>query len=1355
METPKSLKNKIIVDPYKELDKSNTKLLQKMKFPIETEKEKNWMMYGDGSFHSGGNRHIFIYLLPASVAAYYIEIDKDESNFIKQSLSAEQKEVDEQRPVLAYFDKGLFKNGVCQPQNSGYLCLGYGKHSISEREHLDGWIEVPRLFFSGINDYVYLAVSCVNEPQIHVSSFPENQPFFWDLPVASSIYNDQLLSESKIIPGTAKMITKILDEENIYYRRRIYAEKTLKVEYSWQKTGRRSDYAKLEDGTICKKLLRLVKCTTQDGEYNASVSLPVYVYNRNRNGITAFVWHSGNEDDVVKKSSVGYNEGEEDKFYNKYRYLLDSLSLETIYGSFASLTKITEEAAARYIVRSLAHQPEGYRSVSVEGHLVYLMGGALYRIKKIVDSYKGVRSPGDTSSHKGEELLSEEDLLRVQALFKINNSLLRYDSKVAYENIPNADRAAEIYNEEKHFVKDVLGIPKGSSGCKRMQSLIRRIFRGIADLGITIDYVYCDIEYINNEARAIAVNRFCPQYLKALNGKDKEDKTQKNIYDNLYSEIESDSQFLRALQSLSYVPNGVGLNSIMDMSLGDKGLAQKYGITNYKSYAERRNLNVWDVVMKNYTNSLFYNSIFAPIQVIFPDAKCSSDSRYILKGYLNRAEEFETYLGGNVNLYGKMYSSLPLYGEHMTNGYKKLNMDNWNILPVPSLFSFFMDSINRLRVVALSSKGKFNVFITTWNIWAFDINKILEFRLCDNEGNLIKQSDDDDDEVKAYHRELLYHTFLMNPDKAIAYFNLDKTVKDKKHYINLESEDGGYFKYAYNELNEILTDINKELGHGIIIPQTDMLAVETEPYVLSCAEVNNKWIWRLTVDRKTNPQPNKKEKGVVSFNVDGRQITFNNVEEFSEGEGIGFWIITPPNIIPKILTEQDYYGKHSAITISDISFTERENVLDIIDYTAEKNPAEYVRLTFPYNRYTILGDMPSHHSVTMKFRVTDVLESDCRLLDLGILRNSKNKLYLFILGKKNDGTINFSLKEGSTIHNVKTIKKGELYELKLRIDITHQDESMVSGNFYYALNVINNSTVNYDQNWSEPYPWNYSISHADYCYANNISLWHYCNRPDCITHKENLTLKEIIEKNIKEELTSGSLKEEDIDIQRKKLRSQYFYDILEEVKIRVENFSIHAHGHQEKVELFRESNGLNISRVNKSIAAYRLNTWEIHDSPVEVENENIIDETIIGKFSWLNACECKVRYKLTYSLFDEKGDEISLGDQERPSAAANIIYPLDGRLKLIKVSYKNVIFEVEPQSEGYMLVKLLNCYSKSAKIKWSLYKLEDGDSGTENLLHETSIRIVDIIRNYSCDKKIASINLFKKNGETNYKTKQI
>ncbi len=1340
MEMPKSLKNKIIVDPYKELDKSNTKLLQKMKFLLESEKDENWMMYGDGSFHSGGNRHLFIYLLPASVAAYYIEIDKNENNFIKQSLSAEQKEADEQRCALAYFDKGLFKNGVCQPQDSGYLCLGYGKRLISEREHLDGWIEVPRLFFSGINDYVYLAVSCVNEPQIHVSSFPENQPFFWDLPVACSIYNDQPLSESKIIPGIVKMITKILDEENIYYRRRIYVEKTLKVEYSWQKTGRRLDYAKLEDGIICKKLSKIVKCTTQDGEYSTSVSLPIYVYNRNRNGITAFVWHSGNEDDLVKKSSVGYNEEEKDKFYNDYRYLLDSLSLGTIYGSFASLTKITEEATARYIVRTLAHQPEGYRAVSIEGHLVYLMGGALCWIGEALSHNKKTDSEDEHAIESiGENSIVDDSdnspvdennwdnviLPRIDAMFEINGSKLFFDNPLYYPNVNL--KGQDLTAFAVTYLKNILGISKGMSGCSKLSRLLKTLFSKINKLGLSVDYVYCDIEKIYNDAWMLKVLRFDEHYIETkarqnldrdveqstLN--DEKRKVQANIYHSLWEEIQEGElhhEIYSQMMSLGFYNEGRGVqlgelfnddatedekekwNVLYDIYKVAEG-KEYYGIANSKSYERRRNLNVWDVAMKNYMNELFLKYVVTPVKQIFKNAKCSCYGHTYANGYINHADNWETYLGGSLKLNGDMYSSVSLYGNYYSKGIKKLSMDNWEILPTVTPYSFFIDYINKARASFLSSpQHHFNVFIPSWNIWAYELNTELHFRM--NNDIVIKSTDD---MVQAYHKELLYHTFLLNPDKAIAYFSEEKKRNNREDYINIEN----YYETSYGDLNQFLEDLNTHLG-GAVIPLTKTLAVETEPYVLSCAEVNSKWIWRLTVNGKIKLEPSKEEKGVISLNVDGRLITFSNVEEFTKGEGIGFWIVTPIGVEPKIEVSNQkvpYYQSHPAFS----SKNAKQEMFNVIPASVKN--VNYTVLRFnDYRAYTQFGELPRHHSMQMEFCIDyDSMNFDeCELLDTGILKNTKAQFLKCIVWKSNGILYGRMESDGQSTNSIQ-LCLDSTYVVKLDIDITTQHHEMTfKGKAIYSLYKLGEENISLlkkesDFSYTNPTSSNFLISTLNLC--------------------------------------------------------KFYNKDSDSLPIIVKDFRLYFSGHQEKVELFRESNGLNISRVNKSIAAYRLNTWKITKPDVEVENENTIDENIIGKFSWLNACECKVKYKLTYSLFDEKGDEISLGDQERPSAAANIIYPLDGRLKLIKASYKNVIFEVEPQSEGYMLVKLLNCYSKSAKIKWSLYKLEDGDSGTENLLRETSIRIVDIIRNYSCDKKIASINLFKKNGETNYKTKQI
>ena len=1048
------------------------------------------------------------------------------------------------------------------------------------------------------------------------------------------------------------------------------------------------DYVTLEDCTICKKLSKIVKCTTQDGEYTTSLSLPIYVYNRNRNGITAFVWHSGNEDDIVKKSSVGYNEGEEDKFYNEYPYLLDSLSLETIYGSFASLTKISEEAAARYIVRSLAHQPEGYRSVSVEGHLKYLLGGVLSYIESIISNAD--------ASYSG--ILKDEYFKRVEKLFQANsNSHLRYDANVSYTDLEDID---------KNYLKDILGIRNNSNGCNRISTLLRRVFSFVSKMGITVDYVYCDIENIYSSARDLLVHRFKTVYQDKWEKENKGKITSAHPFYNeiILREIHWDDKFLPSLQALGYAFGDAGkeLDDVASVLAGDDKEQLYYGITAGKTYERRRNLNVWDVVMKNYTSKLFYDYIFKPIanaskiasSKLPKEIKCTGHATFCAKGYLNRAERYETYLGGSLELPDGMYSNLSLYGDYMTKGARILNMDNWNILPKSSLFSFFMDNINRLRVIALSSKGKFNVFITSWNIWAYELNKELHFL----KYNVINEEDPDkadkntkiEELTKAYHKELLYHTFLLNPDKAIAYFVLERKGRkdDPESYIAIDEND--YFKYAYNELNEILTDINKELGHGIIIPQTDMLAVETEPYVLSCAEVKNKWHWRLTVDELSNRDNIKKENGYICFVTKGRKITFSQVEnnplEDDDNNKVGFWIVTPINVRPQITSENDYYVKNTALSVDDKVLIEGKGVFKLVDSKKEGDisiPTDYVRLTFPYTQYTIFGELPIRHTISMRFCIKDGFEASCNLLHLSVLI-AKTKEVVFSLTPVREGNKVIYIK--AELLNVPNIIqpnfKIEFYdicELKISIDINPDDvkvedgKSLLSGTVAYSLiNETKKSNGEDSHSWSSGnIDWKYDAHAGIHYLVQELILLEYKARYGMLYNKETKSAV-LFEDIVKKEL--NGIPEEYIDIKRKEIQKEKYELLLNSTPIRVENFSIQTHGHQEKVELFRESNGLNISRVKIC-----------NDS----ESEKPFTDLIKAKFSWLNAENKPVKYRLTFTLNDGKS-ELSLNNIVRPSTNTGnrLTYPKDGSLTIHKVTDKQIVLEVAPNSEGYMLFQI-------------------------------------------------------------------
>lgn len=1234
------------------------------------------------------NHNIYVFKIRATTAA--VQVMFEDSHGTEQQVQEANFRDDTEKEqtgswlAFTYFDKGieemLLEDSTDTSDNKNesnganyqYFCHYLGQITNNDYDNLSRWQEVPREFFSSVNDYVYLLIVCKDiTPYLQIYNFPFEKPFFWDLPVATSIYSGHTLSDSKILLGNVMILVSrrrnieeapngllqlaghtidhIVSEGIVAVPRSInYIYSSLKGHYKWVKD---SNICTCENNDICTVKHPEIRYVYGEKEYICSnVELDLYVYEENRNGkgndITAFVWRSGSEDDLVKKSYLSDTHSEEPaKLYNQYSYILDSLSLGAIYRSFASLTKITPKNVARYAVRHLTRQPIGNRSLSIEGHLLYIIGGALYRIKKILDEYKGEREDGNTQSKKGLEKLTCEDFLRVQTLFRINNSHIFFDSDVTYKNLENIivppQLKLKVAEEERYYMEKVLGIEEGSNGCKRIEAILESIISTIKKEGLEIDYVYCDIENIFNDARMLRVNRFSSKYIKLLDELEGDTCSLDKIYQQILSEIKNHPDIMPSLKSLGYYFTEDSLKDIESVPVGENGDKQMYGIANSKSYAQRRNVNVWDVVMKNYTNRLFHDYIYLPVHDAFPNAVFSADSRFYSKGYLNRAELFETYLGGSLKLYGDMYSSIPLYGDHMTKGYKKLNMDNWKILPEPTLFSFFMDHINRLRAVALSSpQNHFNVFIPSWNLWAYDINKILEFKVYDNEGNITKHDEIDEEKAVEYHRELLYHAFLMNPDKAIAYFSLDSSIEDKTHYINLEEEkEEGYFKFAYDELQKVLKDLNGELGAGTIIPKTNTLAVETEPYVLSCAEENNKWHWRLTVNEEIEPDNDMLQDGTtaVIFHMGERILIFNDVVKYTKERGVGFWIVTPIGVEPQIssiVSKESYYYEYPAYiseSKQDEHYPSNGKCL-IMDGKMLKFNA--------YSAYTLFGKLPQHQCMSVKFRLTGEIDGEIKLLwsnafihdpellNKNISERNKQCFHAAIGGKSQDGkSIPFEiLGKGimNTENSTAKIVLNEQYELRLVIDI------------------IENNTNDYLR------------ANAEYRLYKDTECVACASSPIIIDNSD-------YKQNLMSTLAVCYLSEEKV------WENLYIND-----------FRLYFSDHQERLEIFRESDGMNISNI------------------IETDT-NTKNDTLIGKFSWLNAEDKSLTYRLDLTV-DKDSRDIKTYDD----TADIITCPFDERIDILSASDQFVEFSVVPNSEGYMLVKFPKFSDEVKLVQWEL-----------------------------------------------------
>lgn len=1159
---------------------------------------------------------------------------------------------------MAYFSKEVVKlwkmdgiedelptysiSNVNNPKEANFhhYCHNFGKYDTAPSKN----VIVPREIFCDINEFVYLLISLADRKKnnllLHYSTFPIGNPFFWDMPVATSLLKGQPLNKSCILLGAVKKIEKDITGNGKY------SLISLNPSYYWDGdadevlwSNQERENENIVDNSICRIVTKSAVCSLHDIGDVYLFELPIYIYNKNRVnngiGVSAFVWHSGNEDDLVKKSLAGYSEDDAD-FYNEHSFLLDSLSLTTVFGSYVSLTKISLDEAARYIIRYVARQPQGCRSVSVEGKLLNVLGGALRRIFDLIDGQGEIENSLDDKYNK------------INTLFKINGSHLYFDSNIEYSSLSDN-------NPEKIFIKDILGIDNGSNGCIRVKEILKTLFENINQISsgkLRLDYIYCDIEALFNDARSLAVQRFPPFYqMKYENCKEEKDIGHQ-VYGKVYEDLLVETK--NELLQLGYVfpKNGIMLIDIAGAQVGENKDKLFYGTSNNKSYAQRRNLNVWDVVMKNYTNKLFYDYVVTPIKKIFPGARVSINSRFKALGYLDRSEMYETYLGGNLKLEGDLYSSIPLYEEHISSGSKKLCMDNWHIFPIVTPFSFLMDHINRLRLVALSSKGKFDVFITTWNIWAYSINQKLHFYKNGIKSNKIHLQENKKllTSVKAYYYELLYHTFLMNPDKVISYFNLEQTRRNDVDYIPIEEKK--YYRDSYDDLQSVLVELNDLFAGKTIKPLVKTMAAETEPYILSGGQTKNNNIWRLTVNNDYVCDTEVTKRKLVSFTIGDRCISFKGtfgknviVKTNKDKSSYGIWVITPRNVKPNIstLTGIDYYYKNPAYYIDGIN----DSIVDSKIFEINKH-ADYSGLQFKrYNAYTLFGEVPQRHFISMKFKLKNGIniQNKIELLQLSFLGNFKAILVpSSSVSQSSHCSFQIVLKD-KVLGEELQIDNNEWYELRLSINVLSPlfSEKMTA-NVEYSLIKDENHLISKQHRIEFEYSYQYFVS--------SMYLFKY----------QNVT-----------------------------------FDSIAEFPVEFKGFRLYFSEHQEKVELFRKSNGLNISRVNKGVAAYA-------DSQVEDE----FYDYITAKVSWLNASNNSIRYCFLYPSQNLSGTSISLKNNKSLKTTsltryhADIVYPIDGRVTIIEAKNNYVIFEVAAACEGYILVHLPKSNYIASKSKCSL-----------------------------------------------------
>lgn len=1103
--------------------------------------------------------HVAVLKLSEYVAACSAEDGDKAFAFFDKELGEylENTESDNKSRSCKIKEKEIYK--------TEYLCWHYGTIFNNEMNSKKDWIVVPREIFTDVDDYVYLCIcaSDKNKPELKKILFPKDCLFFYDLPVATSVYEGQKLGNSKIILG--RVMAYLPKTKGIPLS--LCGYKECKGKFEW----------KNKTEVVKAGVNKTVKIT-QRNDYNYIISgkkiscppIELYVYKKSpadrQKDITAFVWHSGNEDDIVKKEYLG------DDSYNKYSYIQDCLSSDTMYHSYVSLTRLTGENAARYAVRSLAHQPEGNRCFSIDSnHLVYLMGGAIYKIESLV-----------VYAYDANRNLNADEIGLIEDLYKINNSHLFFDSPITYDY-------AKWQGKALYYLHNVLGIGYGESGCEAIRRLLYSLFYEISYLGINMDYVYCDIEGPWNDARMLASRRFSPRYL--VSKSECEDTSRKFYEEVVWEELKGRNSLWKEMLQRGYTFGSNGLENIINPNDVPTDYRSNYGVNRSMSYAERRNLNVWDAVMKGYSNEMFYKHILKPVMKCHQSAKCSVYAHSLSKGYVNRADRFETYLGGTVNMYEGVYSSGSLYGSISGEYYKKLCMDNWKMYPnEKTVFSYFTGNINKLRSLLLSTQnktlgnGKFNVFISSFNIWVngYQADDIKSEQVA----GLIA-------ELKSYYREYLYHIFLCCPDKAIAYFNVEKKYQNAGNYYfpfgkNKESifeKDSEYYKDSYVGLQNVLEELNNLIKGDECTTMVKCLTTETSSYVISGIRCADRILWRLTLD-STFKINNDKGIGVTVELPNNQKIMFaggsriqytlhkkepSNLTKMERSKGL--WICTSVDVSPRVISKKRYFEDNPAYLYRK---TSTEKLPD------EMEKGETLRYKYAAT-HTVFGEAPKFQSWSMKFRVKEASADYARLLWSSNFRTSERASSFFEIclgqrdGKGNGLTI-ATWKNGRQSKKCKEeLIKDKLYELKCYIHfVTEISADLVKARVRYELWKLDEKEKPIELLLEDE-------GDIQYDNANNKPYF-----VDCV---------EIINPYEKWNLLS----------------------------IDVEEFKIYFSQQHEKIELFRERDGVNVSRVNRFVESYE-------DLPVYTRH----DDVLIAKFSWLNATDEPVEYNISFYIDDKK-----------------------------------------------------------------------------------------------------------------------
>ncbi len=682
------------------------------------------------------------------------------------------------------------------------------------------------------------------------------------------------------------------------------------------------------------------------------------------------------------------------------------------------------------------------------------------------------------------------------------------------------------------------------------------------------------------------------------------------------------------------------IDTIRASAAGQYGNEQgdmKYG------YLRRRNVNIFDAVMHSYTNGLFEKYVAGPLWKAFPEAKFSLYGHGEGAGYVNYAVRNETYLGGTTTVGEKIYSTPTMYGVDYSIGDKRYALDDRrNYIPYRTAFSTVQADINEFRKYLFSSDKKPISYVCSHYFWpglrygtgtASEQNR--EEQEIQSFGNRAENL-----KIDRYYNEMMYHVWMSAPMAVYGYLNYGD-IDDYRHTVEAhdtktvfqELSETDYYQHAFRRFQEVLTEINQVLPCPTDRHLNTQFANELHPYLISGVKCGNKNVWRLTFDmfedgeylRNLLPCM-KKEGGGCEFSFRGYKIEFEEVCAGKVKQTYhGFWIITPDHVVPKITPAEISIGSAPSFrwdfTKENNSEYFKENFEDGISASElkKKNQLE-ADLKNRKNQLQNLQAYPDLDEETLKQEIEKLeKELDPEIWDKKVRLNFKDLHNHTVFGEAARHlaartTLCFKkeyfdrLDEKADYITILGIQKGNLVkagDLKKRLEklgcFTGNREAVCI--FEAELDV--EKLVD-------------AVKEETYEYGTKLYL----------RSVNGMAVPEA-EQLLAEKKDQGILKYNEAPEVKMHSRIPRIAQTVSIIKPRLDSvvyrdFSLCQRGMNIKFEVFRKSDGVNISRVNPGI-------WGLEKTGTKAADK------LIGKLSWLNAAQNSNEYRVVYEQLDSDG----------------------------------------------------------------------------------------------------------------------